>query len=252
MEVVPDPNVRIDRNPLLYAISAAAYKGHDEVLPVLLNIIVSPHEKYEARLLAIQCASRGNQLSTLELGLGSGTESIKLDFISTHALQKASCSTGSLPIFERLLPMIVQAMGTERKALDYILQRCWDEICSRGAKEIMEYFLNHTERPHSFHLWMQGLDIQKLIKKDLFNEAVMHWNPNVVQLLLEQPATANYRLKDALLTATRRENEKIARLLLGRGSTRLHRADRDHALLEARHQGLESMAKLILEFDAEN
>ncbi|KAK7991054.1 hypothetical protein PG990_015334 [Apiospora arundinis] len=257
---------------LLYAIGAAAYKGHDEALSLLLSISNTREDLdglFEgATEYIISKASEGNQLSTLELGLKLGTR------LKPHLITRTLLSTTSLPIFERLLPLARDYFTRDFPHpvhFGILLKTTFEHQASGGVIPIMDFILHlndpglsgedinadwkgsmrHAVKGGSLeavtYLWNHGFPVDK----DIFIAAVEHGNPDVVQFLLEQPATADFPLDLALIKAVDNENEKVAIMLLTKGSARLNAKDRRFAMYEAMYRGLESMASLLLEYQIE-
>ncbi|KAK8849095.1 multiple ankyrin repeats single KH domain [Apiospora arundinis] len=269
MEAVPSDR---DMDNLLYAIGAAAYKGHDEALSLLLSMSNTREHLgdlfEEATEYIISKASEGNQLSTLELGLKLGTR------LEPHLITKALLITTSLPIFERLLPLARDYFTrgfTHPVHFGILLKTTFEHQASRGAIPIMDYILCLNDpglsRDGNYAKWKvpmrraaKGGSLETVVflwnhgfpvDKDIFIAAVEHGNPDVVQFLLEQPATADFPLDLALIKAVDNENEKVAIMLLTKGSARLNAKDRRFAMYEAMYRGLESMASLLLEYQIE-
>ncbi|KAK8007790.1 c-x8-c-x5-c-x3-h type zinc finger protein [Apiospora arundinis] len=259
-------------NNILYAIGAAAYKGHDEALSLLLSALITRKDLdglLEATEYIILNASQGNQLSTLKLGLELGTRP------EPHLITQALLSTTSLPIFERLLPLardyFIREMPPHPVYFGILLKDTFEHQVSSGVIPIMDYILRLNDpglshdgnyakwkRPMRraakagsleavVYLWNHGFPVDK----DALDAAVKHGNPDVVQFLLEQPDTADYPLKAALYAAIRQENDKVVRVLLTEGSARLNEGARENAQREAKYRGLESMESLIREYQLE-
>ncbi|KAK7918038.1 hypothetical protein PG985_009912 [Apiospora marii] len=206
IEGVPGPRERL----LHYAVSAAAYKGHNEAAMLLLDAIQNPQVKSEAGQHLIQSAGKGNQLSTLELGLA-------LDYVEAHerCLAKALCNSSSLPLYERLYPL-AREVGTASQS----------------------YFLLSFATA-AIPNWM----------RDVFLAAAKSGNPAVVRLLLGHPDTT-WSLGSALREATCREHEEVARMLLDVGASRLSDKEMRDAIKAATSRGLDSMRDLVKDYDS--
>ncbi|KAK8076675.1 hypothetical protein PG994_003947 [Apiospora phragmitis] len=253
-------------NLLRYAVSAAAYKGHNEAVRLLLDAIVHPKIKSQVVMRIVQSASKGNQLSTLEMGL-------KLDYkYDYRRLEWALQNTTSLPIFERLYPL-AREVGAAKARINIlglptgVLPDHFKELASLGAVPVLDHLLHHMDdlrlvtwsrpsceygnvrynplyraarsgRAEAVAYLLQDRKKRFPLSPEVLHVAVQHGNLDVVRLLLEHPATADYPLATALLEATRRENEKVATMLLSMGSARLDGYDILAALDARKHPGV--------------
>ncbi|KAK8057808.1 hypothetical protein PG996_011745 [Apiospora saccharicola] len=223
---------------LQYAISAAAYKGHNEAVMLLVEAIKDPQVKSEAGQVLIQSASKGNQLSTVELGL-------ELDYVehNTHFLERALANTSALPIYERLYEVTRDVgLASLRSYPLFLVTRLLPdymrEMVDIGAVSIMDHLLRQADlKLVTWYKPTLGMEANPLyraarsgrleavacllpgskrfpLSHDVLLAAAKSGNPGVVQLLLEQPATADWPLGEALKEAICREHEKVARMLL--------------------------------------
>ncbi|KAK8017255.1 hypothetical protein PG991_008331 [Apiospora marii] len=237
IEGVPGPRERL----LHYAVSAAAYKGHNEAAMLLLDAIQNPQVKSEAGQHLIHSAGKGNQLSTLELGLA-------LDYVEAHerCLAKALCNSSSLPLYERLYPL-AREVGTASQSYFLLsfataaIPNWMRELAGLGVVPIMDRLLQRADLklyPKKFPLCYSVL-----------LAAVKSGNPAVVRLLLGHP-DATWSLGFALVEAACREHEEVARMLLEVGSSRLSDKEMRDAIKAATSRGLGSMRDLVKDYDS--
>ncbi|KAK8108511.1 hypothetical protein PG984_014312 [Apiospora sp. TS-2023a] len=241
---------------------------------LLLEAIKDPQVKSEAGKLLIQSASKGNQLSTVELGL-------ELDYVrrNENFLERAMMNTSSLPIYERLYPLALEVGTAKQRSYPlYIVSQgildYFRGMAGLGAVPILDHLL-HRQPDLALVTWYKrdrSVDFNPLyiaarrgrleavayllqnpkefpLSHSVLVAAAKYGNPDVVQLLLEQPGTADWPLGEALEHAICREHEKVARLLLAAGSPRLTANDIANSLAVAAKRGVESMEALILEYD---
>lgn len=221
---------------------------------ILLDAIKDPQLKSEAGQLLIQSASKGNQLPTLELGL-------QLDYVQRNddSLERALRNTSTLPIYERLYPLAREA-GTARQRsyplylVTQAIPSYMREMAGRGEVPILNqllhqpdlrlvtwYKLDHSVELNPLYLAARSGRLEAVayllqdprrfpLSHDVLLAAGKYGNPDLVQLLLEHPTTADWPLGEALQEAICREHEKVARMLLAARSPRLTDNDKSNAI----------------------
>ncbi|KAK7961105.1 hypothetical protein PG988_012319 [Apiospora saccharicola] len=189
--------------------NAAAYKGHNEAVMLLVEAIKDPQVKSEAGQVLIQSASKGNQLSTVELGL-------ELDYVehNTHFLERALANTSALPIYERLYEVTRDVgLASLRSYPLFLVTRLLPdymrEMVDIGAVSILDHLLRQADlKLVTWYKPTLGMEANPLyraarsgrleavacllpdsrrfpLSHDVLLAAAKSGNPDVVQLLLE-------------------------------------------------------------------
>ncbi|KAI1858066.1 uncharacterized protein JN550_012888 [Neoarthrinium moseri] len=242
-------------------VDLAAYRGHDEVVRLLMNAITKGSEEnglFWGKIL--KNAAKGNHISTVKLVLKP--EYNYWDPSLVAGLQ----ATASLEIFQTLLPLAKDFLQVEpqRKPNHYhnkFLPSQLQLAARSGNVPMMEYLFylgvkipakwpksrnpvleaaKHGHKDALICLLTKGFTLDQ----DSFDAAVRYGNPDIVQVALNN-AGKRHSFTQALLSAVGRENQSVTRMLLSQETTDLDNEVRTQAWWTAKKMGLESMARML-------
>ncbi|KAK8108498.1 hypothetical protein PG984_014299 [Apiospora sp. TS-2023a] len=246
----------IPRGTFNFALGVAAYKGHNEIVRLLLDLYSKSSTPVD---IVVRHASKANNLSTLEL---------ILDVDCGYAPLEAIAATSSLEIYQRLYPlakgvllhnphdsylqsiakhMVLMAGRGAVPVLEHLLQldipgvAYWDSHPSGRSKK--PDLLQAAARAGQLETvrWLLGRSEE--VTGEALEAAAACGNCAVMVLLLKQSGEPGEIQSHALPIAVEREHNDVAEFLLGWGYVDLQGVDL--AFEKARAMGLESMVELL-------
>ncbi|TGJ80745.1 hypothetical protein E0Z10_g8021 [Xylaria hypoxylon] len=256
-----------------YPISLAAYRGNNEIMSLLLGAVTTGcRGDLQPLGHALKNAILGNQLSTVELILESQQKWVRdynMDLV--HGIR----GTSDIDIFKWLVPFAreypIYRTRLRSKPDYWRVKTLPTMVCSAasdGNLAILKYLVE-VEGAELTERWYKNRKIEGPVlntAKDGRIDALVYLlgkrmpirpaaprfaarsrNPDVMRITIEGGMQQNSNLEfgPALVTATKRENEQVVRLLLRCEHVRIDDEYKAQARRRAEELGLESMTEML-------